>query len=376
MKDFERAEYGSRWGRTRDAMRAAGIDGLLVTAASNYRYLSGHHSVQFSIGRRPTLLMLAQDSDPVVIVAASEAPAASEQTWIDDVRDYAGLSIEASALADALSGVGLSDARIGLELGPWQRLGASWELLQETRRALGRADFVDSTRLMARVRSLKSVAEIARIERAGDIASRAMSFIFARARPGMTVEACGQMAVSAMIEAGADVDPPPIASFGSHPAGFVYRTGDVLQADIAPSHRGYRADMTRRAVFGRADESTRRDHSDVCELLAGVLRSLRTGATAADVGRAFVRESQLRGRSGLGAGEWIGHGIGLDLLEPPSLDTGDETLLEAGMVVTPEPWFRAAGDFVMVEETVLMTDAGSRILTRPAAPENMAVIEG
>lgn len=376
MKDFDRGEYVSRWGRTRDAMRAAGIDGLLVTAASNYRYLSGHRSVQFSIGRRPTLLMLAQDSDPVVIVAAPEAPAASEETWIDDVRDYAGLSIGASAVADALSGLGLSGARIGLELGPWQRLGASWELLQETRRALGRADFIDSTRVMARVRSLKSEAEIARIEGACDIASRAMSSIFARARPGMTVDACRQIALSAMIEAGADVDPPPIASFGSHPGGFVYHKGDVMQADVAPAYRGYRADMTRRAVFGRAGESTRRDHSDVCELLAAVLRTLRAGATAAEVGRAFVRESQLRGRPGLGAGEWIGHGIGLDLLEPPSLDTGDETLLEAGMVVTPEPWFRAAGDFVMVEETVLVTDAGNHILTRAAGPETLAVIEG
>ena len=53
---------------------------------------------------------------------------------------------------------------------------------------------------------------------------------------------------------------------------------------------------------------------------------------------------------------------GLDLLERPWLDLHDETSLAAGMVLTPEPWFRGSGTTVMVEETVLVTEKGAEPL--------------
>ncbi|MGH7863155.1 MAG: M24 family metallopeptidase, partial [Candidatus Dormibacteraceae bacterium] len=61
-------------------------------------------------------------------------------------------------------------------------------------------------------------------------------------------------------------------------------------------------------------------------------------------------------------GSWIGHGIGLDLLETPYLDFEDQTPLQPGMVLTPEPWFVSRGQVVMVEDTGVVTETGFRSL--------------
>ena len=75
-----------------------------------------------------------------------------------------------------------------------------------------------------------------------------------------------------------------------------------------------------------------------------------------------------------GDGAWVGHGLGLDLLEPPWLDLRDETPLAAGMLLTPEPSFPSDRATVTVEETVLVTKDGPEPLV-PWGFESMRVVD-
>jgi Xaa-Pro dipeptidase len=350
-------------------MKASSIDALLVTAQSNYRYLCGHQSVQFAIAARPMILVLPLNSDPVLLIHGGEVKEALTQTWIEDVRGYHAMPLEAAVVSGTLRDLGLERARLGCELGPWQRLAIPQSLFQAMREELPEAAFVDASTVLEGVRMVKSEAEIARIEAACRVAAAAYQLVETRVQPGQSVSDCEDICMRAMLEAGADLDARHVVSFPSFPKHHVFSAGDLFQIDFALAFRGYRADLTRRATFGPATDAQQRDHDQISAIQAKVISALRPGAPANSVAMLFNALAADLGYPGLSSGGWIGHGIGLDLLERPSLDAVDATLLEPGMVLTPEPWFVRSGLIVMAEETVLITDAGSRVLTQPAQEE-------
>ena len=363
LKDFGREEYEDRWERTRTLMEATGVEVLMATRQSNYRYLCGHRSVQFALEARPMVLLLPLRSDPVLLIHAGEVADAKAQTWVEDVRGYEGLPFEAGTLAATMVDLGLAGARIGCELGPAQRLGLSQRAFETLRAGLPGACFTDASDVLETVRMRKSEAEVARVRRACEVAALAYELVLTRVHTGMTVEGCERLCLEALADAGGDLDVRGVVSFGPHPGDHVYRRGDLFHLDLATSHRGYRADLARRATFGPADDEQRRDQKVIVAMQRRVLEAIQPGAPARSVMAACNQRLGELGREGPGERAWIGHGLGLDLLERPWLDLRDETSLAAGMVLTPEPWFRrGSGTTVMVEETVLVTEKGAEPL--------------
>jgi Xaa-Pro dipeptidase len=70
----------------------------------------------------------------------------------------------------------------------------------------------------------------------------------------------------------------------------------------------------------------------------------------------------------------MGHGLGLQLTEPPSNKADDTTVLRPGMVITIEPGMEyAAGKMIVHEENIWITESGPQLLSR-RAPREMPVI--
>ncbi len=151
------------------------------------------------------------------------------------------------------------------------------------------------------------------------------------------------------------------------------RAGDPIIIDIFPraESSGYFADITRTVVKGRPSDFVQRMYAAVSDAQRGALRAIRHGARVADIHGAILELFEARGfPTGRAKGRMqgffhgTGHGLGLEIHEPPRIAMNDTTL-EAGMVVTVEPglyYFPHGG--VRIEDTVLVTRTGIRNLTR------------
>ena len=164
-----------------------------------------------------------------------------------------------------------------------------------------------------------------------------------------------------LVQAGAN------SAIGHHRAGETeFRSGEPVLVDIAARLEGYFADITQQVFLGRPPA----EYVDVYEVVAaaqeeGVCAS-RSGATAGDVDRATMRVIEAAGFARM-TGPRTGHGIGLDVHEPPSVIDGDETQLVPGAVITVEPTIALAGKFgIRIEDTVIVTGGDPEGVTRGA----------
>ena len=144
---------------------------------------------------------------------------------------------------------------------------------------------------------------------------------------------------------------------------FIYKEGDLFFCDLGGSYRGYKADFTRMATFGPPSDFFKDSHQQIMQVFERVLGSMRPGARCRDVATAFNRAVQAIGYPPLQGTKRIGHGIGLEHQEAPSLNIADDTELVPGMLFTPEPRFVRDGHFIMVEEDVVITTDGARKLS-------------
>jgi Xaa-Pro aminopeptidase len=111
----------------------------------------------------------------------------------------------------------------------------------------------------------------------------------------------------------------------------------------------------------------------LCDATEAGFAAVREGATCADIFHAMqhVLEKDFPGGSGVGR---MGHGLGMQLTEWPSITSTDETVLRPGMVLTLEPSVEIEGGGMMVhEENLVLTPDGPVLLTRPA-PKTLPVI--
>jgi Xaa-Pro aminopeptidase len=143
------------------------------------------------------------------------------------------------------------------------------------------------------------------------------------------------------------------------------RRGDPVVVDFGATYEGYRSDMTRTFCVGAEPEG------DMARVFAVVGASQAAGAAAVrpgilakevdDVCRAIITEAGWSDRFEHGTG----HGVGLDIHEAPTVSQLGTATLAPGFVVTVEPGVYLPGQGgVRVEDTLVVTEGGSRPLTR------------
>jgi len=226
---------------------------------------------------------------------------------------------------------------------------------------------------------VKSEAELELMGRACALVHEAMSATEPRVEPGVTMIELQEEVEHQLRLRGSRCPsfPTHIFTWGETPldnqdatAGQSLKDGDPVLFDFGAVVDGYCSDFGRTIVCGEAPEGyAEAREAMVVSQEAGRAASV-PGALARDVNAACRAPIEA---AGLGEGfrHRMGHGIGLDVHEPPFLSVEDETPLEAGMTFTDEPSILVDGRFGMrVEDILVVTEAGGQFLaaadTKPA----------
>jgi len=139
--------------------------------------------------------------------------------------------------------------------------------------------------------------------------------------------------------------------------------------DTGATFDGYFADFDRNYALGRASDAAQRTYDVLYRATEAGIAAARPGALCVEVYQAMHSVIEQAGGGGGGVGR-MGHGLGMQLTEWPSMMAGDETLIETGMVLTLEPNMAISPGKIMVhEENILIKEEGVEMLSYRAAAE-------
>jgi len=150
------------------------------------------------------------------------------------------------------------------------------------------------------------------------------------------------------------------------------RRGEIIVVDIPTYYQGYHCDQSRTYVVGKAPEACRSIYQGVKEIADRMIKALRPGIRCADAyetALGFANELRLEPffmRLGKNHKKvpFIGHGVGLELNEPPMLGQNSDETIEEGMIFALElEMTNGPGEVVKLEDTLLMTSEGAQLLT-------------
>jgi Xaa-Pro dipeptidase len=386
--EFPPDEYRRRVEGARRLMAGGGIDCLLLTSEKSIRYLTGYHAQEWINQTYSRYVLLPLDREPIAVVPTGRVPGFQSTTWIRDIRSWLAPNPAddgVTLVTDALRSVLRPHGRVGAEIGPEMRLGVPVADFLRIRDAL-EISCVDAGPILRRLRMVKSPLEIERISRAAQLTSEAFERLSRQLAPGKTERDVYNLMHVLLVELGAEKVPYIVPVSGAHgydqinvgPTDRMLNTGDLLLIDVGATWRGYFCDFDRNFALGRTTDEFRSAHSLLFEATEAGINCIRPGRTMSDIWRAMTKVIAPDGRLNAWHGR-MGHGVGLDLAEPPSLAEGDRTVLEEGMVLTLEPMVTLPGAGGMPwrrmvhEEDGVVAKAGFDLLTR-RAPSTLPVV--
>ncbi|RDV00468.1 M24 family metallopeptidase [Trinickia dinghuensis] len=378
---FPNCEFENRAARVQASMRHRELDALVLTAPANFRYFTGLDSQFWESPARPWFLVIpAQGSTIAVIpeiaeVAMKQCVAGSIKTWPSPRPEDEGVTL----LASVLESVPRRFAKIGFELGRESFLRMPVLDFLRLRDLLSGVQIVDGAPCIWEVRNIKSKAEIEKIRLAGHIVSHSFEAVASYASKGMTeAEVCRSLTVDILQKGAHSV---PYVACASGQGGYdqiiarggqrELRDGDVLIIDVGATVDGYFCDFDRNYAVGKVADRAMRANEAVWDATEAGIKAARSGVKVRDLWQTMMRVLHAAGMRGNNAGR-LGHGLGLQLTEPPSNCEADEAMLEPGMVITIEPGMEyEEGKLIVHEENIAITEDGFADVLTIRAPREM-----
>lgn len=348
--------------RLADHLTTVGAEAALVTRLVNVRYLTGFTGSNAALLVTPEHAVLATDGR-YITQSAAQAP---------DVERVIDRACAAALLTRA--------GRDGLRRVAFEAHDVTVEAHQALSGLDGAPALVPLGHAVEELRTVKDDEELALLREACAIGDRALQELFGTIAPGRTERDIARELEGRMLDHGADgiafetiVATGPNSAVPHHrPTDRVVEAGDLLKIDFGALYRGYHADCTRTVVIGEPADWQREIHALVREAqragrhaLAPGVDVLTVDAAARDViTAAGYAESFTHG---------LGHGVGLEIHEAPSIGYNATGRLDARTPVTVEPGVYLPGrGGVRIEDTLVVRDGEPELLT--TTPRDLLVL--
>jgi Xaa-Pro aminopeptidase len=362
------SDLAARHATIRRAIETLNIDGLIVTAPANIRYLTNH------AGSAGTLVATADAMHVLVdfryresVRLLQESPSACPT-----LRVWPVPASYDEALLTCLDEIAVST--VGFEAGHLTVARHEWLVRSAAARRIG-VRFRATERVVEQARVVKDAGEIASLREAARRLTPVARAAFEAVRPGVVERTVAARIEAALRDAGFE-RPAFDTIVASGPNGALphYRAGerrleegDLVVLDFGGVLDGYCSDLTRTVAVATAAAEARRVHQAVREAQQAAIDAVRPGIATTDVDRAARRVLEAHGL-GEAFGHGTGHGLGLDVHEEPRVTRPradvSPVLLEPGMVFTIEPGaYLPEWGGVRIEDDVLVTALGCEVLT-------------
>ena len=345
----------------KEAMLQEGIDGLLVSGASNIRYLTGVDGKDMNLWVGAGQSMVLTDFR-YLEVAQSLAPD----------FEYHEVKVGSDA-GDFLAG--RQEERLGLERDHLSL--ADYEALSAKVPA-GR--LIPTDDLILGLREVKDEGEIEATRRACAIGDACFDHLCGFLKPGITEREAALEIEYFMKSAGGEaLSFDVICVSGTNtsrphgiPGNRALAPGDFVTMDYGCKVDGYCSDMTRTVAIGEPDEEMKGIYELVLRAQETACRGIRAGLACQEadrLARDVIKEAGLASYFGHG----LGHGTGLDIHEAPRLRPGYPGQLQVNSIVSVEPGVYLPGRFgVRIEDLVVVKEEGVDILTR--SPKKLLIL--
>ncbi|HEY4230949.1 MAG TPA: Xaa-Pro peptidase family protein [Thermoanaerobaculia bacterium] len=347
MTSTKREIYLRRLETVRKRLASLSANALYATPSSNLFYLTG---IDFHRSERLTALFLFQDRDPFVICPAFEAERLRRMSAVEHVVTWEETEdpfAKAAALLPASSGI--------LAIEPSTAYDDVERLLQS--RTGWRP--VSAATLFAALRMIKSPEELETMRQAITVALPRFQKAFSTLRPGsLESEISSAFGGENVVQFGESSALP----HGASGARALQKNQAVL-IDAWDRPEGYYYDITRSTYYGTPTDEYRKVWSIVLDAQSAAIDKAAPGVPCSEVDAAARRVIEEAGY-GEHFTHRLGHGLGVDVHEPPYMVGHNRTILEPGMTFTSEPGIYLLGSFgVRIEDDVVCTERGAESLS-------------
>lgn len=343
----------------------AGVDLLLVSNLVNLRYLTGYTG-----------------SNGLALVGSGTRVFLTDFRYTEQVEqevypEFERVTVAQNLITDAVEYLPEGAQRVGFEAETVtvDGLARMRELVPE------RVELVPVKGLVERMRMVKDAQEIELITAAQRIADDAFEALLAAGIEGRTERELALTLEHDMRLRGAESPSfDSIIAHGPHgalphatPRDVRIERGQLIVIDWGAKYAGYCSDCTRTVAVGEPGPEAREAYELVLGAQQVGLDEVRAGGDCRQIDKAVRDIIYGAGHEGH-YGHGLGHGVGLEIHEAPTLSFRSEDTLEAGNVVTVEPGVYVPGRFgIRIEDLVVVTDDGIRILT--SVPKGLRIVD-
>jgi len=370
-------------------LEAEGLDALVATTPENLQYVTGFRSVAHALFRGLELYgVFTRRGVGLVIPFIDSTGVSADGIQVDRIACYGNFFFNyteqpgpvgtrireitskpaagpGEALREVLDGFGVLGRRIALdEAGVYP---ATWQRLTEQ---LAGTPITPAYAHFRIARMVKSSREVALLEKAARIAEDGIAAIWGMLKAGVTEREAAIAFEQEVIRRGAQTFFTVVTMGHRAALADVYasdtalRAGDLIRLDLGCVYQGYRSDISRTAVLGTPTEKQLRYYNAARDGEKAAIAAMKPGVPVSQIFETAMAVTREHGMPHYQRNH-VGHGIGLEPYDPPTINAAGQTVLEPGMVFCVEtPYYEHGWGGIQVEDAVEITAAGVRRLTQ------------
>ena len=375
---FSTEEFEIRLERAQELLYEYKLDALLVTIPSNIRYFTGIDTHFWESPTRSWFLVVPL-SGRLMAVIPEIGEKLFEKTFVKDIYTWSSPNIKGddiSPLKSLLDSMPSRFGAIGAELGKEMSIRMpvlDFGILQSN----FKFNIVDGTSLIWKLRIVKTLNEIRKIEKVAQIVSDVFEKLPTFISADDSERDVAKKLKMEILKKGADNIPylPVVSGVGgvsqiiSNPTDKLISSGDFLFIDTGTTFDGYFCDFDRNFAIGQASDELKKTNEILWHATEEGIKNLVPGAKTKDIWKKINKKIEDFGFMIKGEGRY-GHGVGLQLTEPPSISSFDNSIIQENMVLTIEPSLEyKPGKIIVHEENIFVSKDGPILLTKRAPKE-------